>query len=146
MSDEIITDHPAAPTLLGRDQILAVNDFEYELVEVPEWGGTVRIRGLSGSERDQLEASMIRARGRTTEVNVSALSTFRARLVAMSIVDDQGRRVFKDTDIDALGKKSSKALQRVFNACQKLSAFTDEDIQELTEELAEDPTDGSSSD
>jgi hypothetical protein len=137
--------------LLTKDEILQADDFEYRLVEVPEWAGgdasaRVRVRSLSGEERDQLEARAVKFRGQKPEVNTDALKNFRANLVSLSIVDDAGERVFSDKDVDALGRKSSKALQRVFNACQELSAFSEEDIAELTGELSEDPTDGSSSD
>ena len=37
---------------LSKDQILGAVDFSFVEVEVPEWGGTVRIRGLSAAERD----------------------------------------------------------------------------------------------
>lgn len=142
-NNQVITD---SPQLLTRDSILSADDFSYEIVEVPEWGGSVRIRGLSGEERDQLEARMVRVQGQKTELNTDAFRNFRAAFLAMSIVDQDGKRLFTDRDVEALGRKSSRAVQRVFNACQKLSAFTDEDIAEITGEMAEDPTDGSSSD
>ena len=46
-------------TYLSRDTILQREDIKTEDVEVPEWGGTVRVRGMSGVERDAFEASLI---------------------------------------------------------------------------------------
>ena len=46
-------------TYLSRDAILQREDIKTEDVEVPEWGGTVRVRGMSGVERDAFEASLI---------------------------------------------------------------------------------------
>jgi hypothetical protein len=42
---------------LTRDAILQAPDLQGEDVAVPEWGGTVRVRGLSGAQRDAYEAS-----------------------------------------------------------------------------------------
>jgi len=41
--------------LLTRDEILKAEDIQYETVPVPEWapGGTVRVKTLSGEERDE---------------------------------------------------------------------------------------------
>lgn len=143
MEENITTFNPG---LLTRDAILSAQDHVYEIVEVPEWGGSVRVRGLTGSERDQFEAGMIQYKGKRQEVNQSAMSRFRARLVSMTIVDGDGKRLFNSSDVEALGAKSAKALQRVFNVAQRLSGFTESDVQELTEELAENPTEGSSTD
>ena len=43
---------------LSRDQILGATDFVFVELEVEEWGGTVRLRGLSASERDAFESSV----------------------------------------------------------------------------------------
>ena len=40
-------------------EILGTEDIVEELVEVPEWKGTVRVRGLTGRERDAYEASLL---------------------------------------------------------------------------------------
>ena len=46
-------------TYLSRDAILQREDIKTEDVEVPEWGGTVRVRGMTGVQRDAFEASLI---------------------------------------------------------------------------------------
>lgn len=111
---------------LTKDQILSADDLSTESVSVPEWGGDVLIRCLTGSERDSFEAALdsLKKSGRP-------LHNIRARLAAMSIVDEQGNRLFSDAEIDALGKKSSSALNRVFEAATKLSRFSEESVKEL---------------
>ena len=91
---------------------------------MPEWGGDVLVRGLGGAERDQLEALMLQDKERSYD-NLSA------RLAAMSIVDEQGARLFTDVDVAALGKKSAGALRRVVEAAQRLSAMSASDAAEL---------------
>lgn len=109
--------------LLGRDQILAAQDLPTVDVEVPEWGGTVRVRMMTGGERDAFEAGTITRHGRKIEQN---LVNIRARLVALCVVDEKGQRLFSEADAVALGQKSAAALNRVFNAAQQLNALTEE--------------------
>ena len=40
--------------MLTREQILGLSDLPREEVRIPEWGGVVFVRALTGSERDQL--------------------------------------------------------------------------------------------
>ncbi|MEW2383383.1 hypothetical protein AB0873_15010 [Micromonospora sp. NPDC047707] len=130
-------------TLLTRDQILAVDDYTFEDVEVPEWGGTVRVKGMSGAERDRFEAGSIKGKGKNRDVN---LANLRARLVAASVIDEAGQLVFKPYDVETLGKKSAAALGRVYDVAQRLAGLTDEDVEELTEGFPDDPSAPSTSD
>jgi hypothetical protein len=114
--------------LLKRDDILQAPDLMTEEIEVPEWGGTVRVRGLTGTERDQFENSVVEMRGKKVQVE---MHNIRAKLAALSIVDENGRRLFSDADVEALGGKSASALDRVFSAAQRLSGLSTTDIVEL---------------
>lgn len=115
--------------LLTREQILAAQDLPMETVSVPEWGGDVMVRTLTGSERDQFEKLIITQQGKRAVQN---LDNLRAKLCSVSICDEQGNRLFSQADIETLGKKSSLALQRVFEVAMKLSGFSQEDLEELT--------------
>jgi hypothetical protein len=118
--------------LLGRDAILAAPDLATQDVEVPEWGGTVRLRMMNGQERDAFEAScMVSKADGTQEFNMRNL---RARLVAVTLVDAEGKRLFNEGDVDALGRKSAKALGRVFEVASKLNGITDDDASKLAGE------------
>lgn len=110
---------------LGRDAILGADDLAYDTVPVPEWGGTVRIRALTGTERDRFEAE-VAGNGKRLK-----LDNVRAKFVARCIVDAKDNQVFGTADVAALGRKNAAVLNRVFEACQKLSGLTDEDVDEL---------------
>lgn len=114
--------------LLGRDAILQAQDLPTEDVAVPEWGGVCRVRALTGAERDSFEQSIVEQRGKSTKMN---LRNIRAKLVALSVVDEEGKRVFSDGDAETLGKKSAAALERVFEVAQRLSGLRPEDVEEL---------------
>lgn len=113
---------------LTRDQILAAPDLPREEVDVPEWGGSVLVSGLSGTDRDAFEASIVEVQGSERKMD---LENIRAKLVARSIVDDAGQRLFSDADVRKLGAKSAVALQRVFEVAQRLSGLTPADVKEL---------------
>lgn len=110
--------------MLTKEQILSALDLKTETVNVPEWNGSVNIKTMTGTERDAFEQSVVE--GEKTD-----LSNIRARFCSVVIVDDEGKRLFSDADIVALGKKSGKALGRVFDVGQKLNGLTKEDFKEL---------------
>ncbi|HDS1582189.1 hypothetical protein [uncultured Stenotrophomonas sp.] len=109
-------------TLLNKSQILAASDRKTEDLEVKEWGGTVRISTMSASDRDKWEQDTYGGEKTKTE-------DFRARFVALCLVDDKGDRLFTDKDVAQLGAKSAAALDRVFRAAQKLNALGDAAIE-----------------
>lgn len=128
------------PNLLTRDAILTARDLPTEDVGVPEWGGTVRVRGLTAKERDEYEAATVDFRNpKKPTVN---LRNTRARLVALCAIDEEGRRLFTREDVDALGDVSSTALDRVFQAAKRLSGI-DSDGEAAAKNLPAIPGDGS---
>src|SRR5258708_37026419 len=107
--------HDWAQMRLSRDDILKAEDTAPEEVPVPEWGGTVLVRGMTGKERDQFEVSLAeesagagqvqrgRAGGRPPGRN---LVNMRAKIVARGVRDHDGNRLFSDAHIPALWEKT----------------------------------------
>lgn len=118
--------------ILGREQILKADDVTTEQVAVPEWGGTVLVRGLTGRQRDEFEASLIERRGKR---NIPNTDNIRAKLVARCCVDETGQRLFTDADASTLGERSGAALDRVYEVAARLSGIGDDDLEELTEDF-----------
>ena len=106
--------------ILSKDAILAADDLPRETVIIPEWGGEVLVRTMSGTDRDAFEASLLEKDGRMENV--------RARLVALTLCDLQGDRLFNDSEIAALGRKSARALDRVFSVAQRLNGIGVEQV------------------
>ncbi len=129
--------------LLTRDQILAAQDIETIEVDVPQWGGSVLVRGLTAAQRGQFTAAIMEQRGKQQTVK---LQDIQVRLCALSIVDEQGKRMFADHELHLLAEKSAAALQHVFEAGQRLSGLSNEDVEELTKNSDETQSDGSLSD
>ena len=129
--------------ILSRQDILDADDILKELVEVPEWGGSVWVKGMTGSVRGKFEASIIELRGQKT---ITDISNMREKLAAATICDEDGKLLFSEKDIKALGEKSALALQRIFVVAQRLSKITEDDVEELTSALETNPLEDSASD
>lgn len=128
---------------LTRKEILAAQDIKTQDVAVPEWGGVVRVRGLSGAERDRFESTFITLNGTNATVTLEGM---RAHLVAMTVIDEAGNLLFSPGDVEALGAKSSGALDRVFTAAQTLSGLTKADVEALAKNSGSGPSAASTSD
>ena len=115
-------------TLLTKDQILDADDRGFKDVEVPEWGGSVRLMAMSASERDSFEASMLDNKGKSDS---KKLLNFRSRFIASCIVGENGERLFSAGDVVALGKKSSAPISRLFDECRILNGMDDQTAKEL---------------
>ena len=125
--------------ILSKANILEAQDLPRVLVEVPEWGGAVYVRGLTGSERDAWEAAIVGDGKRQNLANI------RANLVGKCLVDENGDRMFADSELVALGRKSAAALDRLFDRVRELSGLTAADVERIEEQLEANPTDGPSS-
>lgn len=112
-------------TLLTKEQILQQDDLKSEIVNVPEWGGEVRVCTMSGFARDRFESSI------TSKTGVMDMKNVRAKLAAATIVDENGNLLFDENDITKLGNKSCAALDRVFAAAQRLNLITNADVENL---------------
>ena len=118
--------------LLSRDDILAADDRPIERVPVPEWGGDVCVRSLSGAERDRWEQRFLKNAPRARPVKGNPYDNIRASLCALAICDESGKRLFtSEKDVEALGKKSAAALNRVFDVARRLNGLSDDDVEEL---------------
>jgi len=114
---------------LSKDALAAAaGKLPVERVDLPEIGGHVYVRGMSGVERDAWERSLVVGKGRRRDYN---LDNVRARLAARCICDETGVRQFADDDADTLGKIRVDCLNRIFEVAQRLSGVSDQDVDEL---------------
>ena len=107
--------------MLSKDDILKADDLSQETVPVPEWGGEVIVKAMTGAERDDFECAIHRD-------GIKNFDNIRARLCVMSIVDESGKKVFSPADIEELGQKNGKALDRVFGVAKRLSGIGKKEI------------------
>lgn len=113
---------------LSKDQIVAASDRDTKTVEVPEWGGEVVLRTMSGTERNAYEQSLIRYQGDNVTPN---MANIHAKLLAKCIVDDNNGRLFTDAEIHELGAKSAGVLARLFDAASEMNGLNERDVKKL---------------
>lgn len=111
--------------LLSKSEILGREDLKTEIVEVPEWGGSVKVSTMSGFARDRFESAIAQGDGKINTKNI------RAKLAIATIVGEDGQPLFDEKDIEALGKKSCAALDRVFAVAQRLNLISDKEVEAL---------------
>ena len=127
---------------LTKEAILNTDDLKTETVPVPEWGGDVIVRTMSGTERDAYEQAIFERNGKDSKFN---MDNMRARLCAGCIVDDKGACLFSAQDAAELGKKSGKVLDRIYTVATRLCGMSAEDIDTLAKNSKADLNDNSTS-
>lgn len=107
--------------MLTKEQIVAAEDRRYVEVEVPEWGGKVRLGTMSASARDDYDRILMRMR----EKSADAID-IRAPMVAVCLVDAAGEPLFPLDERAALARKSGPVIVRLFNECLRLNGMSEE--------------------
>lgn len=111
--------------ILGRDAILSSKDLKQEVVKVPEWGGEVIVRTLSAFERVRWEESL-------TDTDKTHPYSGLVKMLSMCLVDENGKQIFTDQDVEELGKKSIAPLLRIQSAALRLNKVDTKSLEELT--------------
>ncbi|MBN3852812.1 hypothetical protein G3N59_05405 [Paraburkholderia sp. Ac-20340] len=121
--------------MLTRDQILAAQDRESEVINVQEWGGEVRVAVLSGAGREKVQA----AAGKLSTVQFGAL------LLALTLIDEAGAPLFGEDDIAALANKNVDVISRVLDVAIRVNKLTVSDVEEAEKNSEAAPKDSSGS-
>ncbi len=108
---------------LSKSLIMSARDVTLEEVQVSEWGGSVWLKTLSGTERDIFEDGYA----------ADKMKAFRPRFLVLALCNENGDRLFTDAEVAELGKKSSVVLNRLFDAGWKLNALREEDTDAMGE-------------
>lgn len=111
---------------LSREQIESAEDAK--IIKVEAFGGEVCIRLMSVGERDSYEMKLVEAGGK-------AIPDFRSELLARTLCDEKGNLLFPgDEGVQALKKRSSDQMHRLWQAAMKHNALTEEEIKRLAGE------------
>lgn len=122
--------------LLTAEEILAADDSQAEIVAVPEWGGSVRLRGLSADERISLAVSS----------DDPKAPPFAVRVLGMSLCNEKGERLFPDDKLAALKAKNGAVFERLFLEAQRISKLGAKQAEQTAGKSEAAPTSSSPSD
>lgn len=106
-------DNRDAGTMLTLDQIRSAADLPERVVEVPEWGGAVRMRGLSAADGIAVMEKIQGADGKPDNEKAMVYA------VLMGVVEPK----FSEADMEWLKAKSLKAMTRITKVFNELSGF-----------------------
>lgn len=111
---------------LSREAILGARDRHVSEVAVPEWGGSVYVRSLTGAERDILEHEWNRMQSADKPQPL-----MRAAFVQLVACDADGSLLFSPDDVQPISEKNAVALSRIFDAAFAINFVTEEDVEDL---------------
>lgn len=109
-----------ADRILTADEILAAQDLEERIVEVPEWGGAVKIRGLTKAAQQQVRRQ---ATGPDGQVDADRLEIL---MLAACVIEPQ----FTEEQVERLKQKSATAVDRVLQAVLDLAGLSPEAVKQ----------------
>lgn len=125
--------------LLNKSAILGAEDLKHEDVEVPQWGGTVRVRVMTGSERDEFRAAI------ATEEGGVPVGRFSAALLVATCIDETGARLFTMEDMQALQEKSAASLDAPATVAMRINGLGGAAVQDAAKNSASDQSEDSGS-
>lgn len=107
--------------LLTAAAISAAGDIATRDLEVPEWGGAVRLRMLTAAQREALGLAMSNAvpaaadgEAATRAQRLERMRVMRRELLRMSLVDAAGAELFTSETIDLLFARAPDPVDRLF--------------------------------
>lgn len=115
------------------DQILGADDITRETLEVPEWGVTIELRSPDGDERAALMARWVKFDDDgATRQNVPIGEFYPLIIITCAYDPATGERLFTmdDGTIGALNRKNGVVLERVAQACMRVSGMAAEAVEE----------------
>lgn len=125
-------------TLLSKSAILSATDLKHEDVAVPAWGGSVRVRTMTGAERDEFRASL-------SAIDSKDIGKFSAALLSVTLIDEDGNRLFTSEDMAALQAKSAKSLDEPASVAMRLNGLGGASIEAAEKNSESDQSDDSGS-
>lgn len=93
-------------------------------VPVPDWGGRVFVRGMTGRQRDRVEQLFVVARQRNQPVDNA-----RGIVCAYCLCNEQGVRLFDDNDAGALGELDANIIDLIYDTAARLSGIKADSVE-----------------
>jgi len=125
--------------LLSKAAIVAAEDLKHEDVDVPEWGGTVRVRVMTGTERDAFRTAIAAA----GDLPVGRFSVI---LLASTLIGEDGALLFTPEEIDQLAEKSGSSIDKPAVVAMRLNGLGGTAVEDAAKNSASGQSDDSGSD
>jgi hypothetical protein len=131
---------------LTAQQIIDVQDVIVEPHPVPEWNnGLVYVRSVSAQERGEIEAAAAMFK-ESKGKDQSFARDFTVKFAWLTLCDKDGKRLFdKVEDIIKLKAKNAAVIASIAEHGQRLSGFSQKDMEQLEKKSETAQPDGSPS-
>lgn len=117
-----------------RDQIRKAQDRTSEIIEVPEWGVTVEVRSMTGSQRSAIVTAL------TSDEDNKMEALWGGMLVSCVYDPKTGDPVFKEDDAEwLLNEKSSTVLDRLSNVCLQVAGIVEGAVDDAGKDSSVSP-------
>ena len=128
---------------LTREEIFGMEDILIEEVTIPMWGNrTVYVCGLTAAAKNRYQQSLVDMKGTTRTLR---LENSTAKLVALTVCNQDRQCLFTERDIERLGTKSAAALELIVEVANRLSGMTQKEVADLVKNSEPSQSDDSSS-
>ncbi len=107
---------------LNKHQIFAADDLAEKYVDMPEWGGDVKIKALSVAEQLDYDAFLAKA---PSEMDMAI------KLILLGCIDDKNNKLFNEDDADLLKNKKSDSIFKLVSEIIKLNQQRPQDVDNL---------------
>lgn len=125
--------------LLTREQILEAKDIQTKEIDVPEWGGKLRIKQLSAKEYSDITMNMVNIKKIAAKqiskknaddvedaINENAIKNQKILLIIKSIVDENMKPLFTEADMELLYQKNTNVIDRVISEIEQFNTVSTE--------------------
>ena len=106
---------------LTLDQIKNADDVKTAVVEIPEWGGEVTVKGMTGRLRSNLEQKIS---------SNAPHGDIKMMIVTSCTLNPDGTPMFKSDDRKWLIEKAADPIEKIFEGVCKLSGIHDKAVDE----------------
>lgn len=107
---------------LTREQILSNKSFRSKTIEIPEWGGEVRLKAMSGADREAMESVVYEDVGGKLQMKKGV--SYMAEMLLRTWCDDDGNLLFKPDEINLIQEKDSVILARIFKVAAEVNGLS----------------------
>lgn len=116
--------------MLTLGEILSCKDTQSEVVSVPEWGGEVRVRALTYSERFAAEALFDKLKDK---LGLDPELAWQAFWIVATMCDESGSLLCQGTPtaeaVKGIAVKASKPFSRVMRVVNRLNFITAAEVE-----------------
>lgn len=111
---------------LTREDVLGADDLKREPVDAPEWGGTVWVQELSAADAMEYDVWIFENK----EDRASIMKGMNAMMVMLCACNEEGERLFSNTDLAEINSKAPEPVARIARAAFSINKMRDSDYED----------------